>query len=81
MSIDKSLISQDRLTRHRNVLTRTERMDFLNKEGLWEDGKSVFGLPKVRTMKARKKTKEKKTEEETTAATPAADAGMKEKAS
>jgi small basic protein (TIGR04137 family) len=81
MSIDKSLISKGRLTRHRSVLTRTERMEFLNKEGLWEEGQSVFGLPKVRTIKVRKKAKEEKKTEEETAATPSADAGSKEKAS
>lgn len=81
MSIDKSLISKGRLTRHRSVLTRSERMEFLNKEGLWEEGQSVFGLPKVRTVKVRKKAKEENKTEEETAATPSAGAVNKEKAS
>ena len=63
MSIDKSLISKSKLTRHRNVLTRPERIKFLMEEGLWDEKKSVYGLPKVKTMKVKKKAKVKKTEE------------------
>ena len=71
MSIDKSLITSDKLTRHRNVLTRSERIKVLTSENLWDDGRSVFGLPKVKTLKVRKKAKAKeKTEEETAAAAP-----------
>ncbi len=72
MSIDKSLITKGKLTRHRNVLTRAERIKVLTNENLWKDGRSVFGLPKVKTLKVRKKTKveKEKTEEEATAAVP-----------
>ncbi len=71
MSIDKSLITKGKLARHRNVLTRTERIKFLINENLWKDGRSVFGLPKVKTLKVRKKAKaeKEKTEEEATAST------------
>ena len=77
MSIDKSLVSRSLLVRHRNVLTRSERMKILTKDGLWQEESSVFGLPKVKTIKIRKKTKEakEKTEEE---AAPA-DADKKDK--
>ncbi len=71
MGIDKSLITKGKLTRHRNVLTRTERIKVLTNENLWKDGRSVFGLPKVKTLKVRKKAKaeKEKTEEEATAPT------------
>ena len=70
MSIDKSLVSKGKLTRHRNVLTRAERVKLLNNEGLWEEGRSAFGLPKVKTVKVRKKAKvEKEKTEEVTAPT------------
>ncbi|MBN1436850.1 MAG: small basic protein [Sedimentisphaerales bacterium] len=53
MSIDRSLKSADSLSRHRNVLTREERLLALADEDKWEEGKdSVFGLPKVSHRKA-----------------------------
>jgi len=63
MSIDKSLITKNKLVRHRNVLTRPERIKHLMDEGLWDEKKSVYGLPKVKTTKVKKKAKVKKTEE------------------
>jgi small basic protein (TIGR04137 family) len=47
MSLDRSLKSANALIRHRNVLTRTERLAKLTEEERWTDAKSVFGLPKV----------------------------------
>ncbi|HOT71985.1 MAG TPA: small basic protein [Anaerohalosphaeraceae bacterium] len=46
MSIDRSLKLKDSLKRHRNVLSRGERIEILKKEERWEEGK-VMGLPKV----------------------------------
>ncbi len=66
MSIDKSLISKSKLVRQRNVLTRPERIKHLTDEGLWDEKKSVYGLPKVKIVKIKKKTKVKKTAAETT---------------
>ncbi len=63
MSIDKSLIPKGKLVRQRNVLTRPERIKYLSDEGLWDEKKSVYGLPKVKTMKIKKKAKVKKVEE------------------
>ena len=70
MSIDKSLVSKGKLVRHRSVLTRTERVQHLTDEGLWDETKSVYGLPKVKTIKVKKKVKvaKEKTEEETAVA-------------
>jgi small basic protein (TIGR04137 family) len=47
MSLDRSLRGANALIRHRNVLTRTERLVKLTEEEKWDDSKSVFGLPKV----------------------------------
>ncbi len=83
MSIDKSLVSKGKLVRHRSVLTRTERVQHLTDEGLWDETKSVYGLPKVKTIKAKKKVKavKEKTEETDADVTAAAAAttGDKEK--
>ncbi|MGR3292921.1 MAG: small basic protein [Candidatus Scalindua sp.] len=77
MSIDKSLVSKSKLVRQRNVLTRPERIKHLTDEGLWDEKKSVYGLPKVKILKIKKKVKVKKAAE---VATDEA-AGDKEKAS
>ncbi len=48
-------------TKHRNVLTRLERIKKLQEENKWKpvDGSSVLGLPKVKSVKIKvKKTKE-----------------------
>jgi small basic protein (TIGR04137 family) len=47
MSLDKSLKSHGALVRHRNVLSRAERLEKLKDAGKWKDGDTVFGLPKV----------------------------------
>lgn len=71
MSVDKSLKSKDTLQRHRNVLTRAERIDHLKEADRWTDGSSPFGLPKVGHRKAAvgKKVKEAKTADGDAAAT------------
>ena len=71
MSLDKSLKSRDSLVRHRNVLTRSERLEKLEEDERWTEGASVLGLPKVVHRKATlaKKIKEKAEESgETTTA-------------
>ncbi len=52
MSIDRSLRVKGALKRHRNVLSREERILVLKKEDRWQDGDSVIGLPKVAHRKA-----------------------------
>ena len=47
MSIDRSLKVKGALSRHRNVLTRAERIEQLKDEEKWTEGDSVLGLPKV----------------------------------
>ena len=61
MSIDPSLKTKGALTRHRNVLTRSERVTKLQEEEKWKEGTSVLGLPKVahrKTHAGRKEAKE-----------------------
>ena len=62
MSIDKSLRRKNTLARSRNVLTRGERILALQSEERWKDGRSPFGLPKVRVLKVAKKPKKAKEE-------------------
>jgi small basic protein (TIGR04137 family) len=59
MSMDRSLRSASSLTRHRNVLTRAERLDVLKDEEKWDESKSVYGLPKVGHRKMEVGGKEK----------------------
>lgn len=62
MSVDRSLKIKGALTRHRNVLSRAERIEVLEEEQRWSQEESVFGLPKVahRKSHAGKKAKEEK---------------------
>ena len=64
MSLDRSLKSANALVRHRNVLTRPERLAKLAEEEKWNDSKSVYGLPKVahRKMEVAKAVKEETAE-------------------
>src|ERR1700758_789114 len=64
MSIDKSLRRKNQLTRARNVLTRGERIKQLQNEERWPDGRSPFGLPKVKVIKVVVKKAKKAKEEE-----------------
>lgn len=64
MSIDKSLRRKNQLQRARNVLTRGERILQMQKEERWPDGRSPFGLPKVKVIKIVVKKIKKAKEEE-----------------
>jgi small basic protein (TIGR04137 family) len=59
MSIDRSLKLRGALTRHRNVLSRAERIEQLKDEERWAEADSVFGLPKVAHRKSHAGKKEK----------------------
>jgi small basic protein (TIGR04137 family) len=67
MSIHKSLVSKNKLVRQRSVLTRDERIKVLQEDGRWNDGDSVFGLPKVRVYVTSKIGKKQKKDKETAA--------------
>jgi small basic protein (TIGR04137 family) len=64
MSIDKSLRRKNSLQRARNVLTRGERIKTLQDEERWPDGRSPYGLPKVKVVKVVVKKAKKAKEEE-----------------
>ena len=74
MSIDKSLKMKGKLVRPRNVFTRVERIKILKEEGKWEPTMSVFGIPKVKSVKIKRKGKSEKkaAKAEAAEATPAA---------
>lgn len=76
MSIHRSLKVSGGLRGARNVWTRMERIVALRKDGRWAEGRSVVGLPKVRTRFRVKTKKEAKTDDAAApaAAAPAADA-------
>jgi small basic protein (TIGR04137 family) len=59
MSIDRSLKIKGALTRHRNVLTRAERIEKLQDEEQWAEGDSLLGLPKVAHRKSHAGRKDK----------------------
>ncbi len=59
MSIDRSLKIKGALRRHRNVLTRAERIEQLKDEERWSEGDSLMGLPKVAHRKSHTGRKEK----------------------
>lgn len=61
MSIDPSLKIKGALSRHRNVLSRAERIEQLKEEDRWVEGNDVTGLPKVshrKSITAKKPAKE-----------------------
>ena len=64
MSIDKSLRRKNQLQRARNVLTRGERIKTLQNEERWTEGRSPYGLPKVKVIKLVVKKVKKAKEEE-----------------
>jgi small basic protein (TIGR04137 family) len=68
MSIDRSLKIKGALSRHRNVLSRAERVEQLKDEERWSEGDSLLGLPKVahRKSHAGRKAKEEGLEKEVT---------------
>lgn len=74
MSLHRSLKSKNALERHRNVLSRAERIHALKEQEKWTDGRSVFGLPKVAHRKAsvggKAKKEQAKPEGEAAAETP-----------
>ncbi len=62
MSLHKSLVSKAALKRHRNVLSRAERVKRLVDEETWQEGRSVFSLPKVKIRRVKAGGKQKKVE-------------------
>ena len=70
MSIDKSLKRKTGGISNRSVLTRAERINTLKEADKWTDGRSPFGLPKVRVLKISLKKAKKEEKEEDPKAKP-----------
>jgi small basic protein (TIGR04137 family) len=74
MSIDRSLKIKGALKRHRNVLTRAERIEKLKEEERWTEEDSLLGLPKVAHRKSHAGRKDKADKEKE--AGPEVEAGV-----
>jgi small basic protein (TIGR04137 family) len=74
MTIDRSLRVRKGMLSNRNVLKRAERLEKLKETERWQEGDSIFGLPKVKIQKValKRKKKVKKIDEADEAATEAA---------
>ena len=59
MSIDRSLKIKGALKRHRNVLTRAERIEKLQEQERWSEEDTLLGLPTVAHRKSHAGRKEK----------------------
>ena len=68
MSIHPSLASSDKDKKQRSVLKRIERLRHMKDKERWKEGDSVYGLPKIKTIRI--KIKKEKTAEKTAEATP-----------
>jgi len=66
MSIHPSLTISDKDKKQRSVLKRTERLRMMSEKGIWKEGDSVYGLPKIKTVRI--KIKKEKVEKAETAA-------------
>ena len=66
MSIHPSLRSSEKDKKQRSVLKRAERLRSMMGKGQWREGDSVYGLPKIKTIRIKIK-KEKAEKVETTA--------------
>lgn len=72
MSLDRSLRQKNALIRHRNVLSRDERVVVLREQEKWEENHSMFGLPKV----AHRKVATKKAPKAAAEAVPGAEGAV-----
>ena len=74
MTIDRSLRVRKGMLSNRNVLKRAERLEKLKETERWQEGDSIFGLPKVKIQKValKRKKKVKKVDETAEAATEVA---------
>ena len=73
MSIHPSLALSEKDKKQRSVLKRTERLRMMMEKGKWKEGDSVYGLPKIKTVRI--KIKKEKAEKVVAAATEATAAG------
>ena len=74
MSVHSSLSGSKKSARHRNVLKRYERVQQLQNKDLWSEGRSAFGLPKIKSIKFKIKKAAKEAAPAEAGAAPAAGA-------
>ncbi|MGH7198382.1 MAG: small basic protein [Candidatus Omnitrophota bacterium] len=74
MSIHSSLRGGGKGRKHRSVLKRHERLKALKDKNLWDESKSVLGIPKVKMQKLKVKKEKTASAEEKTVAGPGAPA-------
>ncbi|MFH1202292.1 MAG: small basic protein [Candidatus Omnitrophota bacterium] len=74
MSVHPSLRAVDKTKLQKSVLKLVEKIKVLMKKGVWQEGSSVFGLPKIKTVrvKIRKEKAAKEATPEAAAAAPGA---------
>ena len=78
MSIHPSLTISEKDKKTRSVLKRIERIRQMQEKGNWKEGDSVYGLPKIKTLRIKiKKEKVEKAATTEEGAVPDA-AGVKE---
>jgi small basic protein (TIGR04137 family) len=76
MSIHPSLSSSAKVKKSRSVLKRAERLKILMDKDSWKQGQSIFGLPKIKTIRIKiKKEKAAATPSEATTEATAEAAG------
>ena len=75
MSIHSSLRAGGKGKKHRSVLKRHERLKILKDKHLWDEEKSVLGIPKVKMQKVRVKKEKAATAEGATGAVAATKPG------
>lgn len=51
MTQHPSLRAGSKAKQHRSVLKRYERLKHLKEKGEWEEGMSIFGMPKIKIIK------------------------------
>ncbi len=64
MTQHPSLRSSEKSKGHRSVLKRFERLKHMLEKGEWGEGRSIFGLPKIKILKLKIKKEKSAPEEE-----------------
>lgn len=60
MSIHSSLSASAQNKKQKSVLKRAERLKIMLEKGTWQQGQSVFGLPKIKTVRIKIKKEKAK---------------------
>lgn len=64
MSIHSSFGKGTGMQRHRSVIKRYEKLETLQEKGIWDETRSVLGLPKVKMFKIKARKEKAKAEAE-----------------